>query len=89
MLHKILGALLAAALSCFALVCSGTAQLPEYTLFEAGQVRPVAMSPDGTKLFAVNTPNATLEIFDIGADELSPAASGPTHAVFPSTRARR
>jgi DNA-binding beta-propeller fold protein YncE len=33
--------------------------------FESGQVRPIAMSPDGTRLFAVNTPNASLEIFDL------------------------
>jgi len=58
------------------LVYAGSAQLPDYTLFEAGQVRPVAMSPDGTKLFAVNTPNATLEIFDVG-DELSFVARVP------------
>ena len=56
---------------------AGSAQLPEYTLFEAGQVRPVAMSPDGTKLFAVNTPNATLEIFDVGDEMLSFAAAVP------------
>ncbi len=48
---------------------------PPYTLFESGQVRPLAMSPDRTQLFAVNTPNGTLEVFDIGA------AQGPTHRV--------
>jgi DNA-binding beta-propeller fold protein YncE len=36
-----------------------------FTTFESGQVRPLAMSPDGTKLFAVNTPDARLEIFDV------------------------
>ncbi len=35
--------------------------------FETGQVRPLAMSPDGTRLFAVNTPDSQLEIFDITA----------------------
>ena len=38
--------------------------------FESGQVRPLAMSPDGTKLFAVNTPDAHLEIYDVGTDGL-------------------
>ncbi|MBL8240558.1 MAG: hypothetical protein JNM66_24275 [Bryobacterales bacterium] len=38
---------------------------PEFVAFESGQVRPLAMSPDGRTLFAVNTPNGTLEIFDI------------------------
>jgi len=36
-----------------------------YTLFESGQVRPLAMSPDGKKLFALNTPDNRLEIFRI------------------------
>ena len=48
---------------------------PPYTLFESGQVRPLAMSPDRTQLFAVNTPNGTLEVFDIGATQ------SPTHRV--------
>ncbi|MDC3958836.1 hypothetical protein KEG38_33580 [Polyangium jinanense] len=34
-----------------------------YTLFESGQVRPVAMSPSGNLLFVVNTPDNRLEIF--------------------------
>src|SRR5580765_5191864 len=33
--------------------------------FESGHVRPLAMSPDRTRLFAVNTPNGTLEVFRI------------------------
>jgi len=36
-----------------------------YTLFESGQVRPLAMSPDGKRLFALNTPDNRLEIFRI------------------------
>ncbi|MFW2374214.1 MAG: YncE family protein, partial [Gammaproteobacteria bacterium] len=35
-----------------------------YTLFESGQVRPLALSPDGKKLFALNTPDNRLEVFD-------------------------
>jgi len=38
---------------------------PSFLEFESGHVRPIAMSPDGTRLFAVNTPNGTLEIFNI------------------------
>jgi YVTN family beta-propeller protein len=34
-----------------------------FTLFESGQVRPLALSPDGKHLYAVNTPDARLEIF--------------------------
>jgi len=36
-----------------------------YTLFESGPVRPLAKSPDGTKLFAANIPDSRLEIFAI------------------------
>ncbi len=38
---------------------------PDFVTFESGQVRPLALSPDGNTLFAVNTPNGTLEIFDL------------------------
>jgi MYXO-CTERM domain-containing protein len=53
------------------------AELPDYTLFESGQVRPMAVSPDGSRLFACNTPNATLEIYDVSASGLSLLASVP------------
>ena len=33
--------------------------------FEAGPVRPLALSPDGTRLFATNLPDGRLEIFDV------------------------
>ena len=48
-----------------------------FTLFETGQVRPLAQSPDGTRLFAVNTPDNRLEIFDIGSGALTHVASVP------------
>lgn len=38
---------------------------PAFVEFDSGPVRPLAMSPDATTLFAVNTPNGTLEIFDL------------------------
>ena len=38
---------------------------PSFVEFESGQVRPLAMSPDGKALFAVDTPNGTLEAFDL------------------------
>jgi DNA-binding beta-propeller fold protein YncE len=40
---------------------------PSFVEFESGQVRPVAMSPDGKTLFAVNTPNGTLEAFNLSS----------------------
>lgn len=39
--------------------------------FESGHVRPIAISPDGNRLFAVNTPNNTLEIFNISSGALA------------------
>jgi YVTN family beta-propeller protein len=45
--------------------------------FESGQVRPLALSPDGTRLFAVNTPDDRLEIFDVGTSGLSHTGSVP------------
>jgi len=44
---------------------SSVAQAGDYTLFESGQVRPLAMSPDGRHLYVLNTPDNHLEIFRI------------------------
>jgi len=48
-----------------------------YTLFESGQVRPLAMSPDKQRLFAVNTPDNRLEVFRIQGHRLLHTASIP------------
>src|SRR5262249_56077832 len=45
--------------------------------FESGQVRPLALSPDGTRLFAVNTPDDQLEIFSVGGGGLTHVGSVP------------
>lgn len=50
---------------------------PSFIAFESGQVRPLAMSSDGSKLFAVNTPNNTLEIFNITSTGLQLFARVP------------
>src|SRR5207248_5912182 len=36
-----------------------------YVNFEGKQTSPVRLSPDGTRLFVVNTPDARLSIFDV------------------------
>jgi DNA-binding beta-propeller fold protein YncE len=46
-----------------------------FVTFETGQVRPLALSPDGTHLFAVNTPDNHLEIFDVGSGGLTHSGS--------------
>ena len=48
-----------------------------FTLFESGQVRPLALSPDKQHLFAVNTPDNRLEIFRIKKTQLIHTASIP------------
>src|SRR5580704_10962303 len=56
---------------------AGAASPPNFITFESGQVRPLAKSPDGGTLFAVNTPNGTLEAFKIGVGSLTPIAHVP------------
>ena len=48
-----------------------------FTLFESGQVRPLALSPDGKHLFAVNTPDNRLEIFGVNKHGLKHVGSVP------------
>jgi YVTN family beta-propeller protein len=38
---------------------------PSFRAFEAPQIHPLALTPDGTRLLAVNTPNATLSVFQL------------------------
>jgi DNA-binding beta-propeller fold protein YncE len=68
------------ALAAFALLCgallnratvSASTNGPPFVEFESGQVRPIAMSPDGNVLFAVDTPNGTLEVFDLTGGRLN------------------
>jgi YVTN family beta-propeller protein len=48
-----------------------------FALFESGPVRPLALSPDGTKLFVCNIPDGRLEIFSVTASGLSYDGSAP------------
>lgn len=48
-----------------------------FVTFESGSVRPLAMSADGNRLFATNTPNGTLEILTVSNDGLQPEYSVP------------
>ena len=56
-----------------------------FTTFESGQVRPLALSPDGSRLFAVNTPDDRLEIFDVDARR---ARRTPARSRSASSRSR-
>jgi DNA-binding beta-propeller fold protein YncE len=45
--------------------------------FESGPVRPMALSPNGARLFAVNTPDSTLEIFGVTSGGITLQARVP------------
>lgn len=49
---------------------SATAQPRSFIEFESGQVRPLAMTPDGSQLLAVNTPDNRLEVFTVDGGAL-------------------
>ncbi len=48
-----------------------------FTLFESGQVRPLALSPSGKLLFAANTPDNRLEVYRVKNDGLEHQVSIP------------
>jgi hypothetical protein len=50
---------------------------PSFTLFESGHVRPLALSPNKSLLFAVNTPDNRLEVFHVGNQGLTHRFSVP------------
>src|SRR2546422_10894471 len=54
-------------LGAFLVTCGAAAHASSFVTFETGQVRPLALSPDDLHLYAVNTPDDRLEIFDIDA----------------------
>ncbi|MFO0592159.1 MAG: beta-propeller fold lactonase family protein [Polyangiaceae bacterium] len=53
------------ALASLATIASEASADTSFTAFESGQVRPLALSPDGKLLYAVNTPDNRLEIFRV------------------------
>lgn len=59
------------------LLIGARANAGSYTLFESGPVRPLALSADGTRLFAVNTPDNRLEIFRLAGSGLEHERSVP------------
>src|SRR5262245_64369952 len=51
----------------FVAVAVATPGWATFVTFESGQVRPLALSPDGNRLYAVNTPDSRQEIFTVDA----------------------
>jgi YVTN family beta-propeller protein len=48
----------------------GSPAADSHHLFESGHVRPLALSPSGKLLFAVNTPDNRLEVFEVARGSL-------------------
>src|SRR6185503_1339382 len=60
-----------------ALLGARSACAQTFTNFESGHVRPLALSPDGSRLFAVNTPDNRLAIYGVGTGSLTLQAEVP------------
>jgi YVTN family beta-propeller protein len=50
---------------CIAALIAPPVSAQSYVNFEGKQTSPIRLSPDGTRLFAVNTPDARLSVFDV------------------------
>src|SRR6267378_747068 len=50
---------------CLLLLSAELCAQASYVNFEGKQTSPIRLSPDGTRLFAVNTPDARLSVFDV------------------------
>src|SRR5438128_820724 len=67
------------------LLCGGSPRKPvvaetqaaDFKNFESPQVHPLALTPDGTRLLAVNSPGARLCVFDLTGDRPTLAAEIP------------
>jgi DNA-binding beta-propeller fold protein YncE len=68
---RLVGLVVAALLSSLVPAHRGAA----FVTFETGPVRPLAISPDGRTLLALNTPDARLEVFTINGGGTSHVAS--------------
>src|SRR5690606_7295961 len=73
---RLLAAVCVATILC-AVAAAGPVQAGSFVNFESGQVRPLALSPDGSRLFAVNTPDNRLEIFTVAGGTLTHSGSVP------------
>jgi YVTN family beta-propeller protein len=59
------------------LLSAATRPAAAFVTFESGPVRPLALSPDGTRLYVTNTPDDRLEIFSVAAGVLTHVGSVP------------
>jgi DNA-binding beta-propeller fold protein YncE len=76
--HPGLSRLAVAASLLFWILPAGTLQAQtSFVEFESGPVRPVALSPDGSRLFVTNIPDNRLEIFAVAPGGLTHLADVP------------
>ncbi len=57
--------------------CTSAAAAADFVNFESAHTRPLALSPDGSMLFAVNTPDHRLSAFTVGTASLTLVAEIP------------
>ncbi|HZI13959.1 MAG TPA: hypothetical protein VE153_26560 [Myxococcus sp.] len=76
-LRRCIQSVLPAALLLWGIAAVPSASASSFTVFESGQVRPLALSPNGKFLFAVNTPDNRLEVFEAVNSGLIHRASVP------------
>ncbi len=60
-----------------ALIVSNLCHADSFVAFESGHVRPLALSSGGDYLYAVNTPDNQIEVFDVTPTGMTPIASIP------------
>src|SRR6478752_7093246 len=63
--HKTRLVTLSQTIVCLLCLSVGLCAHATYVNFEGKQTSPIRLSPDGTRLFAVNTPDARLSVFDV------------------------
>jgi len=67
---------------------SSTPAATDFKNFETLQVHPLAITPDGSRLLALNTPDARLQVFTIGAGTLDTLGEVPVGLEPVSVRAQ-
>ena len=77
-MHKLMRLLALAACAGLGFLLAGPAAAqPSFVAFESGPVRPLALSPDGSRLFVANVPDNRLEIFSVAGGLLTHTGSVP------------
>jgi len=76
-MHSVRASVVASGVLACLVLGAVAARAQSFTNFESGHVRPLALSPDGSRLFAVNTPDNRLAIYSVGVGSLTLVAEVP------------